>query len=81
MGCEMSQANPFIPPGREYGSVDTESRLRALEDFDLEQCHAALALPGLQKTVEKKLKSRIRILEKRATSTTQKQPAEEVDDA
>ncbi|AZD92017.1 MULTISPECIES: hypothetical protein [Pseudomonas] len=64
----MSQANPFIRPGQEYGSVDTESRLRALENFDVNQCHAALALPGLQKTVEKKLRSRIRQLEKIATS-------------
>ncbi|WP_176707263.1 hypothetical protein [Pseudomonas sp. AU12215] len=67
----MSQANPFIPPGREYGSVDTESRLRALEDFDLEQCRAALALPGLQKTVEKKLRTRIRALEKLETTAEQ----------
>ncbi|CAI8990316.1 hypothetical protein [Pseudomonas chlororaphis] len=64
----MSQANPFIPPGQEYGSVDTESRLRALENFDVNQCHAALALPYLQKTVEKKLRNRIRHLEKLATS-------------
>ena len=60
----MSQANPFIPPGREYGAVDTENRLRALEGFDLVQCRAALAVPHLQKTVEKKLLSRIRQLEK-----------------
>ncbi|AKA25678.1 hypothetical protein [Pseudomonas chlororaphis] len=64
----MSQANPFIRPGQEYGAVDTESRLRALENFDVNQCRAALALHGLQKTVEKKLRSRIRQLEKLATS-------------
>jgi hypothetical protein len=63
----MSQANPFIRPGQEYGSVDTESRLRALEIFDLAECRAALAVPHLQKTVEKKLNSRIRRLEKLAT--------------
>ena len=77
MGCEMSQANPFIPSGREYGAVDTESRLRALEDFDLEQCRAALALPGLQKTVEKKLRSRIRALEKLVTTVQQAEGAQE----
>lgn len=60
-------ANPFIRPGQEYGAVDTESRLRAMESFDVNQCQAALALPGLQKTVEKKLRSRIRQLEKIAT--------------
>ncbi|UVK85197.1 hypothetical protein LOY46_11135 [Pseudomonas sichuanensis] len=64
----MSQANPFIPQDREYGAVDTESRLRALGSFNLDQCHAALALPHLQKTVENKLRSRIRQLEKLATS-------------
>jgi hypothetical protein len=64
----MSQANPFIRPGQNYGSVDTESRLRALESFDLGECRAALAVPHLQKTVETKLKSRIRRLEKLAAS-------------
>lgn len=68
----MSEANnPFIPAGREYGAVDTDSRLRALKDFDLEQCRSALALPGLQKVVEKKLTSRIRVLEKLMTITEQ----------
>lgn len=68
----MSEANnPFIPAGREYGAVDTDSRLRALKDFDLEQCRAALALPGLQKTVEKKLHCRVRLLEKLATDVEQ----------
>ncbi|WP_256815364.1 MULTISPECIES: hypothetical protein [Pseudomonas] len=64
----MRQANPFILPGRQYGAVDIESRLRALESFDLEQCLAAAALPHLQKTVEKKLLSRIRQLEKLPTT-------------
>lgn len=67
----MSQTNPFNHPGQEYGAVDTESRLRALADFDLDQCHAALALPGLQKTVEKKLRSRIRLLEKLAITVVE----------
>lgn len=67
----ISLHNPFIPSGRDYGAVDTESRLRALEDFDLDQCRAALALPSLQKTVEKKLHSRIRMLEKLAVSVEQ----------
>ena len=64
----MAKANPFIPPGKDYGAVDTEGRLRALEDFNLEQCHAALEVLGLQATVEKKLRIRIRALEKLATS-------------
>lgn len=65
----MKKANPFMAPGREYGAVDTESRLRVLEDFNLDQCRAALDVPGLQKTVEKKLHSRVRVLEKLATAS------------
>ncbi|TLP70788.1 hypothetical protein FEA48_23425 [Pseudomonas nitroreducens] len=64
----MAKPNPFIPPGKDYGSVDTESRLRAVESFDLEQCRAALEVLGLQVTVEKKLRSRIRQLEKSANA-------------
>lgn len=64
----MARTNPFIPPGKDHGAVDTESRLRALEEFNLEQCHAALEVLGLQATVEKKLRIRIRALEKLATS-------------
>lgn len=62
----MHKTNPFILPDRGYGAVDTESRLRAVERFDLEQCRAALEVLGLQATVEKKLHSRIRQLEKLA---------------
>ncbi|WP_236200278.1 MULTISPECIES: hypothetical protein [Pseudomonas aeruginosa group] len=65
----MAKANPFIPPGKDYGAVDTESRLRALEEFNLEQCHAALEVLGLQATVEKKLRIRIRALEKLASTS------------
>ncbi|HGM6124918.1 TPA: hypothetical protein ACRNYL_004954 [Pseudomonas aeruginosa] len=62
----MSQANPFIRPDKDYGAVSTDDRLRALDSFNLEQCRAALSVPGLQKTVEKKLHSRIRQLNKEA---------------
>ncbi|HHO8045975.1 TPA: hypothetical protein ACRXS6_007076, partial [Pseudomonas aeruginosa] len=65
-GYEMSQSNPFIRPDKDYGAVSADDRLRALESFDLEQCRAALSVPGLQKTVEKKLHSRIRQLNKEA---------------
>ena len=69
----MAKANPFIPPGKDYGAVDTESRLRAIEEFNLEQCHAALEVLGLQATVEKKLRIRIRALAKLASTSTQDQ--------
>ncbi|ENT5390610.1 TPA: hypothetical protein ACG3DW_004738 [Pseudomonas aeruginosa] len=63
---EMQQPNPFIHSGKDYGAVSADDRLRALDSFNLEQCRAALSVPGLQKTVEKKLHSRIRQLNKEA---------------
>ncbi|WP_228491599.1 hypothetical protein, partial [Pseudomonas aeruginosa] len=67
-GCEMQQSNPFNHPGQSYGAVDVDSRLRAVAGFDLEQCRAALAVTGLQKIVEKKVRTRIRQLEKQASA-------------
>lgn len=59
------QTNPFT--GCEgYGAMSVDDRLRDAPTFDLEQCRAALAVPGLQKTVEKRLRARIRKLEKEA---------------
>lgn len=59
-------SNPFVrydaTLGMETGAVDAESRKRAVEGFDLEQCRAALEVPGLQKAVEAKCWSRIRKL-------------------
>lgn len=59
------QHNPFMH-AQGYGSVSVEDRLRDVPTFDLEQCRAALAVPGLQKTVEQRLRARIRKLEKEA---------------
>ncbi|EOE4059062.1 TPA: hypothetical protein ACGJUY_006743, partial [Pseudomonas aeruginosa] len=67
-GCEMQQSNPFNHPGQSYGAVDVDSRLRAVAGFDLEQCRAALAVTGLQKIVEQKIRTRIRQLEKQASA-------------
>lgn len=61
--------NPFIDPNKGHGAVDVESRCRAVESFNLEECNAALGVPGLQKSVETKLRSRIRRLEKLATAS------------
>lgn len=57
--------NPFLDKDG-HGAVDTVSRLDRVQRFDLDQCRAALLVPGLQKTVEKKVRSRIRRLEKEA---------------
>lgn len=55
--------NPFMSP-QGYGAVTVEDRLCDVAAFNLEQCRAALAVPGLQKTVEQRLRARIRRLEK-----------------
>ncbi|HCL3558080.1 TPA: hypothetical protein ACQGTQ_001799 [Pseudomonas aeruginosa] len=64
----MQQSNPFNHPGQSYGAVDVDSRLRAVAGFDLEQSRAALAVTGLQKIVEQKIRTRIRQLEKQASA-------------
>jgi hypothetical protein len=45
-------------------AVDAASRLDAVATFNLHQCQAALDVPGLQKSVEKRLRAHIRKLEK-----------------
>ncbi len=45
--------NPFSTgiPGCSTQYVDADSRIRAVQNFSIEQCNQALHLPGLQKTV------------------------------
>jgi len=62
---EDAAANPFANADG-VGTVDVAGRLGMVERFDLDQCRAGLTVPNLQKTVEKKLRSRIRKLEKEA---------------
>lgn len=64
---EDAPANPFAN-AEGVGTVDVTGRLMMVEHFDLDQCRAGLTVPNLQKTVEKKLRSRIRKLEKEAVS-------------
>lgn len=56
-------SNPFMN-AQGYGSMSADDRIRDVQRFDLAQCQAALTVPGLQKTVEQRLRSRIRKLEK-----------------
>ena len=63
----MQQSNPFNHPGQSYGAVDVDSRLRAIAGFDLEQCRRARGHRP-QKIVEKKVRTRIRQLEKQASA-------------
>lgn len=61
--------NPFYSGtyyGRDTYHLTADCRLRALQDFTLEQCHAALELPVLQKTVRTALERRIRKLQQEA---------------
>lgn len=59
---ESVAANPFADADG-VGAVDVASRLGMVEHFNLDQCRAAMMVPNLQKTVEKKLRGRIRRLE------------------
>lgn len=58
--------NPFAGP--KYGDIQTyhlgaDDRIQAVKAFTREQCLAALEVPGLQKTVERAVKVRLRRLE------------------
>lgn len=62
--------NPF--KAQRYGDrqlyhTDVASRVGAVKKFDADECHAALRVPGLQKTVEQAVHARLRRLEKEAT--------------
>lgn len=62
-----------------YGGVDcfavtVEDRVARVKKFDRAQCQAALALDDLQKSVERAIKSRLRMLDKDA-STQSPNPA------
>lgn len=54
--------NPFLND-QGYGALSAADRIYAIERFDLDECRAALEVPGLQKAVANKLHSRIRRLE------------------
>ncbi|KMQ73768.1 hypothetical protein [Marinobacter subterrani] len=54
--------NPFLND-HGYGPQSAADRIYAVERFDLDECRAALDVPGLQKAVANKLHSRIRKLE------------------
>ena len=58
--------NPFYGGtyyGRDTYHISADCRLRALKDFTLEQCQAALERTDLQKTVRTALERRIRKLQ------------------
>ncbi|HTN30584.1 MAG TPA: hypothetical protein VL178_07085 [Pseudomonas sp.] len=59
------RTDPFVTVDG-YRICDAASRLHAIERFDLERCRQAIAVTPLQKTVEQRLRARIRKLEKEA---------------
>lgn len=76
----MSKDHPFYSAtynGRDCYSMTVEDRVKRASEFDLETCHKALALPGLQTTVRQALERRIRKLERevaRQAPATEAQP-------
>lgn len=57
--------NPFryrLSDGKEVETVSADDRVRKVKHFNLDQCNAALAVPRLQKVVEKAVFSRLRAL-------------------
>lgn len=58
-------ANPFryrLYDGKEVETVSASDRVEKVKHFNLDQCQAALAVPNLQKTVERAVHSRMRAL-------------------
>lgn len=58
-------ANPFaatVYNGHQTYHMTVDDRIAAVRRFTREQCQAALALPGLQKTVARAVRSRLRQL-------------------
>lgn len=71
MPVRHAPANPFT--ATVYGSHQTyymtaDDRIAAVRRFDRAQCQAALALPGLQKTVARAVHTRLRQIEREATA-------------
>ena len=63
----MTDPNPFYFQtyrGHATYSVGVDDRLSRVSGFDLAQCRAALALPGLQKTVRVAIERRQRALQR-----------------
>lgn len=65
--------NPFrrysAALGRVVEDQDAVDRMRALHSFTLEECRAALRVPGLQPRVASRLRARIRTLERELLDT------------
>ena len=57
--------NPFeyrMFDGRVVQTITADDRAREAKKFTIDQCQAALAVPGLQKSVERAVRARLRLL-------------------
>ncbi|MNN30636.1 hypothetical protein D3C81_1442900 [compost metagenome] len=67
----MSKTHPFYSGtynGRACFCMAADDRIQRIASFDLETCHRALTLDGLQSTVRAAIERRIRKLEREASS-------------
>ncbi len=67
MSQQPNATHPFYSGthnGRDFYCIAADDRVKRCADFDLETCHAALKLDGLQATVKQALERRIRKLER-----------------
>lgn len=65
----MADTNPFkaiVVDGKQLYHTGVEDRVRLVQTFNQEQCHAALQVDGLQKTVSTAVGRRLRQLDKQA---------------
>jgi hypothetical protein len=65
----MSKTHPFYSgtyDGRDCFYMTTDDRVKRVAEFDLETCHRALELKGLQATVRGALERRVRKLKRDA---------------
>lgn len=58
-------ANPFryrMWDGREVETTGADDRVQKVKGFNFDQCTSALAIPNLQKSVERAVHARLRLL-------------------
>ncbi|MBO3274166.1 hypothetical protein [Pseudomonas schmalbachii] len=63
----MSQDHPFYSGtfhGHHFYCMTADDRIQRVASFDLDTCHRALALGGLQKSVRQAIERRMRQLER-----------------
>ena len=65
MNHDTPETNPFLRSrldGMWIGAITADDRIAMVQDFSAAQCEQALTVPGLQKTVIRALRARMRRL-------------------